>query len=139
MRRLTLAVVMLFASLLTRHVQLVCADERDDFFEAKIRPVLVETCFRCHGDAKTSGALRIDSREMLLKGGDSGAAIVPGKPDESLLIQGDSAAARCLSDASGERHGFASRSGRGLCHMDQSGRGLAREVRQVQSRKALAV
>ena len=87
MRRLIFAVVMLIASLLTRHVQLVRADERADFFETKIRPVLVGTCFRCHGDVKTSGALRIDSREMLLKGGESGPAIVPGKPDESLLIK----------------------------------------------------
>ncbi len=63
------------------------ADERDDFFEAKIRPVLAATCFRCHGDTKTSAGLRIDSREALLKGGDAGAVLVPGDPDESLLIQ----------------------------------------------------
>ena len=63
------------------------ADERDDFFEARIRPVLVGTCFRCHGDAKTSGALRLDSREALLKGGESGPAIVSGNPRQSLLIQ----------------------------------------------------
>ena len=73
-----------------------CANERDDFFEAKIRPVLVGTCFRCHGDLKTSGGLRVDSRENLLKGGDSGAAIVPGTPDESLLMR----ALRRLPDVS---------------------------------------
>ena len=78
---------MLVASLLSTSSHSARADERDDFFEAKIRPVLVGTCFRCHGDAKMSGALRIDSRDMLLKGGESGPAIVPGKPEESLLIK----------------------------------------------------
>ena len=68
-------------------VSLVSGDESADAqFENQIRPVLVETCFRCHGDSKVSGMLRVDSREALLKGGESGAAIVPGKPDESLLI-----------------------------------------------------
>ncbi|MFZ4645348.1 MAG: c-type cytochrome domain-containing protein, partial [Gemmataceae bacterium] len=62
-------------------------EERTDFFESKIRPVLVETCFRCHGGTKTSGGLRLDSREGLLKGGDSGPAIIPLKPMESLLIR----------------------------------------------------
>ncbi|MDA1230547.1 MAG: DUF1549 domain-containing protein, partial [Planctomycetota bacterium] len=63
------------------------ADEKSDLlFENSIRPVLVETCFRCHGDSKVSGMLRIDSREALMQGGESGAAIVPGKPDESLLV-----------------------------------------------------
>ncbi len=67
---------------------LVSGDESADAeFENQIRPVLVETCFRCHGDSKVSGMLRVDSREALLKGGESGAAIVPGKPDESLLIR----------------------------------------------------
>jgi len=64
------------------------ADERTDtLFENSIRPVLVGTCFRCHGDTKVSGMLRVDSRESLLTGGESGAAVVPGKPEESLLIK----------------------------------------------------
>jgi hypothetical protein len=65
------------------------ADEVADeaFFEAKIRPVLAETCFRCHGGERTGGQLRVDGRETLLKGGETSAAIVPGKPDESLLVQ----------------------------------------------------
>ncbi|MCX7411719.1 MAG: hypothetical protein NTZ32_26890 [Planctomycetales bacterium] len=87
MKRTTCLTVMLVTSLLSTSHHSARADERDDFFEAKIRPVLVRTCFRCHGDAKTGGALRIDSREMLLKGGESGPAIVPGKPEESLLIK----------------------------------------------------
>jgi len=63
------------------------ADEADSLFENNIRPVLAGTCFRCHGDGKTSGMLRVDSREALLTGGDSGPAIVPGKPEESLLLR----------------------------------------------------
>ena len=66
----------------------VSGDEITDAqFENQVRPVLVETCFHCHGDSKVSGMLRVDSREALLKGGESGAAIVPGKPEESLLIK----------------------------------------------------
>lgn len=62
-------------------------DNADAFFEKKIRPVLAESCFRCHGGQKTSGKLRIDSADALLKGGENGAAIVPGRPDESLLLK----------------------------------------------------
>lgn len=58
-----------------------------EFFEARIRPVLVENCFKCHGPEKQKGDLRLDSRMALLKGGESGPAIVAGKPKESLLIQ----------------------------------------------------
>jgi hypothetical protein len=60
-----------------------------EFFEKKIRPVLVTHCYECHsGESKTlRGGLFVDSRAGLLEGGDSGASIVPGKPDESLLIE----------------------------------------------------
>lgn len=57
-----------------------------EWFEEKIRPLLAARCFECHTDEK-SGGLRLDSREALLLGGESGSAIEPGKPDESLLIQ----------------------------------------------------
>jgi hypothetical protein len=57
-----------------------------EFFEKRVRPVLMEHCQECHGEEKDKGGLRLDSREALLRGGDSGAAIVPGNPDESLLI-----------------------------------------------------
>ena len=63
------------------------AGEPEDFFESRIRPILVGTCFRCHGGDKTSGGLRVDSRQALVTGGDSGPAIVPQQPDESLLIK----------------------------------------------------
>jgi hypothetical protein len=58
-----------------------------EFFENKIRPVLVENCFRCHGAEKPKAGLRLDSREAMLKGNESGPAIVPGHPNKSLLIQ----------------------------------------------------
>jgi hypothetical protein len=60
-----------------------------DFFENKVRPVLANSCYKCHSTKgeKVKGGLLLDSREALLKGGDSGAAIVPGSPDSSLLIK----------------------------------------------------
>lgn len=60
-----------------------------EFFETKIRPILVERCYKCHShDAdKVKGGLMLDTREGLLAGGDSGDAVVPGKPDDSLIIQ----------------------------------------------------
>ena len=57
-----------------------------EFFEARVRPVLVAQCLECH-DEDAKGGLRVDSLNALLEGGESGPAIVPGKPDESLLIQ----------------------------------------------------
>lgn len=58
-----------------------------EFFEKRIRPVLAETCHECHGAEKQKGGLRLDSRPGWQKGGDTGAAIVPGKPVESLLLK----------------------------------------------------
>jgi len=65
------------------------ADDRVDFFEARIRPVLVEHCYKCHSTQSTKmrGGLLLDSRDGIRKGGDTGPAIVPGKPKESLLIK----------------------------------------------------
>ena len=59
------------------------------FFETKIRPVLADQCYRCHSNQseKIRGGLRLDTRAATLEGGDSGSALVPGKPDESLLIE----------------------------------------------------
>jgi hypothetical protein len=63
--------------------------ERFDFFEQKIRPVLVKECYSCHSGVtqKSKGGLVLDTKAGLLKGGDTGRAIVPGKPADSLLIQ----------------------------------------------------
>src|SRR5687767_15601585 len=57
------------------------------FFEEKVRPVLSNRCFRCHGDEKQKGDLRLDSMQAMMTGGESGSALTPGNPDESLLIQ----------------------------------------------------
>ena len=64
------------------------APEDIEFFEKKVRPVLAARCYACHSNrAKAIKAgLKVDSREALLTGGDTGPAIVPGKPAESLLI-----------------------------------------------------
>ena len=58
-----------------------------EFFEKRIRPLLAERCYECHGEQKQKGGLRIDSRDGWVKGGESGTAVRPGKPDESLLIR----------------------------------------------------
>ena len=58
-----------------------------EFFEKRIRPVLVEHCYKCHSvDKKKQGGLLLDSRAGARKGGDSGPAVVPSKPEESLLL-----------------------------------------------------
>lgn len=60
-----------------------------DFFEQKIRPVLVEHCFECHSSASApiKGGLQLDHRDALLQGGESGPVIVSGKPTDSELIK----------------------------------------------------
>jgi len=58
-----------------------------EFFEKEVRPLLVEHCVKCHRDDKVKGGLQLTGRAAVLRGGDSGAAVVPGKPRESLLIQ----------------------------------------------------
>ncbi|HEY3787569.1 MAG TPA: DUF1549 domain-containing protein, partial [Urbifossiella sp.] len=63
-----------------------------EFFEAKIRPVLVKHCYSCHSaeaqdKKKLKAGLKLDSRDGLLKGGESGPAVVPGDPKKSFLIQ----------------------------------------------------
>jgi hypothetical protein len=62
------------------------AVDRIEFFESRIRPMLAKNCFGCHTSAPMADLAMISS-DSLLKGGKSGPAIVPGKPDESLLIQ----------------------------------------------------
>src|SRR5205823_3785883 len=59
----------------------------ETFFELKVRPVLAGSCVKCHGEKKSSGGLRLDSRDALLSGGDNGPAVVPGDPEASLLIR----------------------------------------------------
>jgi len=60
-----------------------------EFFEKKIRPLLAEHCYKCHRakSKKLKGGLRLDHSAGVLKGGDSGAAFVSGKPEQSRLIE----------------------------------------------------
>lgn len=58
-----------------------------EFFESRVRPVLVERCQSCHGADKQKGGLRVDSRSAILQGGETGPAAVAGKPDESLIVE----------------------------------------------------
>ncbi|HWA97491.1 MAG TPA: PSD1 and planctomycete cytochrome C domain-containing protein [Pirellulales bacterium] len=62
--------------------------QRVEFFETKIRPVLVQYCYECHSAAaaQPKGGLRLDSRDAVLAGGESGPAVVPGKAEDSLLL-----------------------------------------------------
>ncbi len=72
-----------------------CADPADlsaadvHFFETRIRPALVKYCYECHSASseEVGGGLLVDSRESLLRGGEAGPAVVPGEPDDSLIIQ----------------------------------------------------
>jgi hypothetical protein len=61
--------------------------EQTEFFERKIRPVLVAECYECHAGKKAKGGLKLDWRGAVEKGGDTGSAIVPGDAARSLLIQ----------------------------------------------------
>lgn len=60
-----------------------------EFFESRVRPVLVKHCYECHSaDAKSvKGNLRLDTRDAMRQGGDSGPAVVPGDPTASLLLE----------------------------------------------------
>jgi hypothetical protein len=63
------------------------ADKKDLTFDKDIKPILEKSCFSCHGPEKQKSEYRVDSRETIIKGGESGnAAIIPGKSAESPLI-----------------------------------------------------
>ncbi len=76
------------------------------FFEKKIRPVLVKHCYECHSGkaaaaGELGGGLQLDNRAGIRRGGDSVAAVVPGKPGQSLLwpLYGTNVGWRCLRKA----------------------------------------
>ncbi len=83
MRRMFACLALAVASVAGR------AESPEEFFESKIRPVLIEKCFECHSEkaGKSKGGLKLDSRAALLEGGDSGPAVIAEKPLESLLFQ----------------------------------------------------
>ncbi|MFN7927705.1 MAG: c-type cytochrome domain-containing protein [Blastocatellia bacterium] len=84
--KLTIIVLFLFPAIAG---QLNAQSGGSELFEKKIRPVLADNCYACHSSQmkKPMGGLVLDTKEGLLKGGVSGAVIVPGKPAESLLMR----------------------------------------------------
>src|SRR5262245_10126882 len=85
--RVAIVLLMLFASVLSIGAQ----PDADgiEFFEKRIRPVLVAHCYKCHSveTGKKRGGLQLDTRDGIRKGGDSGPAIIPRKPAEGLLLK----------------------------------------------------
>src|SRR5436190_12039284 len=86
--RFWLAILIAFAALGGDCVVVQDADQAKlDFFETKVRPLLLSKCGECHGPAKQEGSLRLDSREAILKGGDYGPAMNPGDANESWIVK----------------------------------------------------
>src|SRR5437764_5086143 len=83
MRALVLGTALVLAPWLSA----AAGEDAEEFFERKVRPILAGTCVKCHGEKKASGGLRLDSREAMLSGGDSGPAVVPGDPEGSPLVR----------------------------------------------------
>ena len=95
MRKMMLTLLSATAGLVMRPAPSLAAEARDPanatavaFFEAKIRPLLVDNCYNCHSaDTNAKGGLRVDDRNGLLTGGDRGPAVVPRDPARSRLIE----------------------------------------------------
>ena len=62
------------------------ATEKVDYLK-EIKPIFAEKCYACHSALKQEGELRLETRNLMLKGGDTGAVIEPGRSDQSLLLQ----------------------------------------------------
>ena len=90
---LTQQLILAFLILLQPAACLFAADEPAPtaealaFFEKEVRPLLIQTCQKCHGPKKQEASLRLDARAHVLKGGDSGPAIVLSEPEKSRLIE----------------------------------------------------
>lgn len=82
-----LLVLSLLMSCVTIPVSLAATDEEIAYFETDIRPLLATNCFECHGPEEQEGELRLDHISTILKGGEYGPAIVPGKPNDSNLVE----------------------------------------------------
>ena len=89
MRRGILFVIALLITVNSAFSQDADFSEADiSFFENEVRPLLAKHCYECHSSEskELKGGLRLDSRQLALKGGATGPAITPGKPDQSLFI-----------------------------------------------------
>src|SRR5215510_10303113 len=76
----------LFVSATILACRAVSAADPADFFESRVRPVFAKNCYACHTDSKMGG-LRLDRSAAVKQGGKSGPPIIPGKPDQSLLVE----------------------------------------------------
>jgi len=85
MIRRSIGIILSFCMVLFVHPLL--ADDKADFFENHVRPILAENCYSCHGPEKSKGNVRLDSVTELMRGLDSGPLFVPGKPQESRLME----------------------------------------------------
>src|SRR3954447_23521710 len=77
----------LAALLLPASLAMAAGDDRAEFFEAKVRPVLETRCVSCHGPDKQKAGLRLDTPDGMKKGGESGPVVTPGKPEASRLVE----------------------------------------------------
>lgn len=93
MRRPAYVSPLAVAVLVSLPLPLLSADELSsadlDFFEKKVRPILIERCYECHSTetGKTKGNLAVDSKSALMQGGDNGPGLIAGNPDKSLIIE----------------------------------------------------
>ena len=78
---------LIFGTLMLTPLSLARAAEEAALFRGQIGPIFASRCLACHKGEHPKGGLSLTTRAGLLKGGESGAAIVPGKPDESMLIE----------------------------------------------------
>lgn len=62
------------------------SDQKGLTYEKDIRPIVEKTCIRCHGPEKQKGKLRLDSLQALLKGGEDGKIVEPGKSEKSQMV-----------------------------------------------------
>ena len=85
MKKITVLLAVVLGSGLV--VSAASAQSSDDFFETRVRPVLAQKCAECHSDQRRRGGLKVSTLDDLLRGGRAGPAIIPGDPDNSLLIQ----------------------------------------------------
>ena len=85
----TMLLVSLYVAMGSSYARAADTPEAIEFFEKRIRPILATHCYECHSmqSKKRKGGLWLDTRDSLMKGGESGPALVPGDPDRSLLIR----------------------------------------------------
>jgi hypothetical protein len=83
------AAAILLLTLISLSARAALTPNEVEFFESKIRPILVNNCYKCHSKTsdKLKGGLRLDTAADMLKGGDTGPALVPGHPENSLLLK----------------------------------------------------